>query len=197
MQDGGTAPVAASTRAGFAPGKNAVATLGYYRGRWGASGTNSTGQAASWIDAQTGPVKGTGSTASNAGDSFITPTALTGTFAAGAWTLTFTTCPLTATLTGRLRMRIWASVNADGSSARELTAGALIGQINTQSSTTTDYAGGFTWSPGAITLNNEYLFFQIEWQETTAGSANGATTRLRVGTSLVTSTNFTAQNAFT
>ena len=191
MQEGGVAPGAAVTTAGFNPAKTAVTTP-YFRGRWGASAKATAAQAASYIDSTSGPAKGTGATITTAGDSFITPSAYSGTFAAGAWTLTLSMRPSTVTVTGRLRMRVWASQNADGTSARELTSGALAGSINTQSSTTTTYTAGLTWSPGAITLNSEYIFFQIEWQETTAGTASGSATGLYLGTALVTTTDFAA-----
>lgn len=96
----------------------------------------------------------------------------------------------TAGAVGRLRMRVWASANADGSSARELTSGALIGAIVTLSTTVTNNST-MTWSPGAITLNNEYIFFQLEWQETTQGSATQDSALIYIGAaSGITTTNF-------
>ena len=190
MQDGGSAPSPVVSSAGFNPGKTAVTTP-YYRGRWGANGKATVASASSWIAGTSGPTAGTGTAATTAGDSFVTPTAYSGTFAAGAWTLALSMRPNLITLTGRLRMRVWASQNADGTSARELTSGALVGQINTQNSTSTTYAAGLTWSPGAITLDNEYLFFQIEWQETTAGTSNSSATGLYLGsTAAITTTDF-------
>lgn len=190
MQDGGSAPTAANSTAGWSVAKTAVTTP-FFRGRWGATSQANIAAASSYIAGTSGPAKGTGVGVTTAGDSFVSPTAYSGTFAAGAWTLTVTTRPTVATVTGRLRMRVWASANADGTSARELTSGALVGSTNTQSSTTTDYAAGFTWSPGAITLTNEFLFFQIEWEETVAGTSNSSATGLRLGVAAITTTNFT------
>jgi hypothetical protein len=90
----------------------------------------------------------------------------------------------TATLTGRLCMRVWASVNQDSTSARELTSGAVFSNvlgISTSGTTLTT-----SWSAPAITLNNEYLFFQLEWQEqTSTGSSVSDNALFRQGSSIV------------
>src|SRR5262245_10146667 len=119
LQDGGTAPTAANCAFGWQVAKTAVSTP-FWRSRLGATAVASVASASSLIAATSGPTPGTGTGATTAGDSFSTPTALTGTYAAGAWTISFTTRPTTVTAVGRLRMRVWASVNANGSSAREL-----------------------------------------------------------------------------
>ena len=187
LQDGGTAPSASSGGWGWQVAKTSVATP-YFRGR--STGVATVAQASSFLAAQTGPVAGTGATATTSADSLVTPSAYTGTFAAGAWTLNLVMRAATVTLTGRLQMRVWASVNADGSAARELTSAVLVGQINIMSATGVNYASGLTWSPGAITLSNEYLFFQFEWQETTAGTSNSSANTYFQGTSSITSTDF-------
>ena len=80
-----------------------------------------------------------------------------------------------ATHSGRWRCRVWASVNADGTSARELTSATLVGSIVTLNATGTTFASSATWAAPAITLTSEYLFFQLEWQITTAGTNNSCT----------------------
>jgi hypothetical protein len=101
----------------------------------------------------------------------------------------------TAGCVGHLNMRVWAATSADGQTGtRELTSGSLVGTAVTLSTTAdVNGMGTTTWSPGAITLNNEYLFFQLEWQETTQGSTNGCNVLYRNGTCLITTTNFTPQ----
>jgi hypothetical protein len=85
LQENGTAPTAANTSFGFAPAKLAVNN--FCKPRLGASGTSATTASTSFISGTSGPVKGTGATNTTAGDSFVTPNAYTGTFAAGAWTV--------------------------------------------------------------------------------------------------------------
>jgi hypothetical protein len=84
---------------------------------------------------------------------------------------------------GHVNMRVWKSVNADGSSATQLlanTAGATV-----TLSTTADVNSSISWSPGTLTLSNEYLFFQVEWQETTTGVVN-CNVLFRAGTAMIT-----------
>jgi hypothetical protein len=69
---------------------------------------------------------------------------------------------------GRARCRVWKSANADGSGATELTSSVLVGTTQVTSSNVTN----ITWTPGALTFTNEYLFFQIEWEITTAGTSS-------------------------
>ena len=138
-----------------------------------------------------GLTAGTGTAITTAGDCFISPQTYNGTFAAGAWIITLTTrCTVTGAQ-GRLRMRVWRSANANGTSATELTSGAIVGSIINHNATPTDFTSTLTWSPGAITLTNEYLFFQIEWQETTLG-ASTCNVLFRIGTASIRTTSFDA-----
>ena len=191
LQDGGSAPTAANTAFGWGVAKTSTATP-YYAAAIGATATVTTSQAGSVIASKTGPTKGTGSGNTTAGDSFVAGP-YTGTFAAGAWTLSPMIRAGTAGAVGHLNMRVWRSANADGSSAIELTSGSLVGTAVTLStSADVNGLGTTTWSPGALTLNNEYIFFQFEWQETTAGSSNNDNIFFRAGTALITSPNFAA-----
>jgi hypothetical protein len=83
-----------------------------------------------------------------------------------------------------LRLRVWASANADGSSARELTSGAQqTSTVTTNNSA--EQTSTLTWSAPAITLSNEYLFFQIECYIVSSGASN-AVLMHRLSTSIVT-----------
>src|SRR6516162_9711138 len=191
LQDGGSAPTAANTVFGWQINK---LPINYYRARLGATAVaTATGQSTSFISGASGPSVGTGSGITTAGDTFSTALPYSGTFLAGAWTLSLMLRASTAGCVGHLNMRVWASTSADGSSGvRELTSGSRVGTAVTLSTTADVNGMGTTgWSPGAITLTNEYSFFQLEWQETTTGSANGDNVLFRVGTCLVTTTNFT------
>jgi hypothetical protein len=191
LQEGGTAPTAANSAYGYAPGKLAVSN--FASSRLGATGTSATTSASSFIDSTSGPTKGTGALGTNSGDSFCTPTALSGTFANTAWTFALNMRAGVAGLNGIMRCRVWKSANADGSSATALTTSTLVTSAAAALSTTADTNLGFTWSPGAITLTNQYLFFQLEWKEsaTTAGSSNTDTALFRINTSTITTPSFT------
>jgi len=194
LQDGGTAPTAANTSFGLQTGKLAVGSFG--RMRLGATAVSTTTQTTTYIGSATGPTAGSGSGATTAGDSFrVGP--YTGNFASGNWSFSWVVRPTTATIQGRINMRVWRSANADGSSATEITSGKVNGSNpGSMSSTTTDYNSSITWAAPSITLNNEYLFFQLEYEElVAAGTANGSTFVFRVGTAQITTTNFA--NAYT
>lgn len=175
MQDGGSTPANSRAAFGYSPSNNPL-TNAYYRSYLGATGASLNSAASSWIDSASGPVKGTGTTNSNAGDSWISPTPYSGTFAAGSWTFSMGFQCTTAGASGRPRMRVWASANADGSSARVAGPGTIVGSIITLAGAGTTYTSTSSWSVGGnpVVLNNEYLFFQCEWQETTVGSASNA-----------------------
>jgi hypothetical protein len=169
MQDGGVPPTPTNARFGWTPGNKALTTP-YYRGRIGATTKSTVATASSYIDAATGPTKGTSNTNTTAGDSFVTPAPMTGSFAAGVWSFVWNLQETAInSATGRIRMRVWASANADGTAARELTAGTLVGATVTMLSTA-DVNSSVVWTSDVINLNNEYLFFQVEWQETTLGT---------------------------
>ena len=123
----------------------------------------------------------TGSTA----NAFKSPTALYGDFAATAWTLTFAVRAGTASSqAGRIRCRVFASKNADGSSARELTGSTQVGTTSSALSTSADVTTVVTWTPsGVISMQNEYLFFVIAWEITTASGSNNGDVLIRTGTS--------------
>ena len=150
----------------------------------------------------TTPIQPDGAPDNTLGDCFRSENTINGTFANANWSLSFQVegeTRSTSTHDGILRIRIWKSANADGSSPTELT-GATI--------TTTQYVNlansafqtiTATWSPGAvITLTNEYLFIQIAHQLDGAGSNANSDTHLVVGSSnTVTTSNFVGINVLT
>jgi F5/8 type C domain len=184
----GTAPTAANSTFGWGPAKTAVTTP-YYRGRLGQTTTGVDAAVASSYNAgTTGPTKGTNNTGA-AGDSFIAGP-FYGTFANTAWTFNCNLRAGTAGAIGHINMRFWRSPNADGSGATQITANTAGATITL--STTVDGNSSITWSPGQLVLVNQYLFFQVEWQETTAGSSNGNNVLFRIGTASITTADFVA-----
>jgi Concanavalin A-like lectin/glucanases superfamily len=98
-----------------------------------------------------------------------------GKFAAGPWVFHFPVRAVTAgeDQDGAIMVRVYRSKNADGSSATEITGAALTGSTVTNLSTSADQDSTITWEPGAIELNEEYLFFDVAWKIT--GVGGGAT----------------------
>lgn len=113
------------------------------------------------------------------------PTALTGVFSSGSWVFTFAVrAGVASSQAGRMRMRVFKSANANGSGATELTGSTQVGTTSAALSTSADVTTVVTWSPGTtITLNNEYLFFVIAWEITTASGSNTANVLIRTGQS--------------
>jgi hypothetical protein len=114
---------------------------------------------------------------------FKTPVALSGTFAATAWTFTFAVRATTASAqAGRMRLRVFRSVNASGAGATELTGSTQVGTTSSALSTSADVTTVVTWTPGAtITLNGEFLFFVLAWEIMTAGGSNSCDVSIRTG----------------
>lgn len=124
-----------------------------------------------------------------AGNAFRTPTAYTGTFAAGNWTLSAvfrSVVALATTQTQRIRYRVYRSANADGTGATEITnsytftpsggvqqTGQVVAWSNTVAGTGNTTANlpttSLTWAAPAITLDNEYLFFVCACQVQATG----------------------------
>jgi len=171
MQDGGTAPTAAASAFGWTTAKTATTTP-FWRARIGATATATVASATSNLDFAVDPNAGTGATITTSGDAFRSPVRYAGTFGAGNWTLNFGMRTLAATVVGNMRCRIWAGPASNGVNARELTSGALTGSTVSMIATATTYTSTITWNAPTIILDGEYLFFQVEWNETTAGTSN-------------------------
>src|SRR5262245_10561830 len=119
-------------------------------------------------------------------NAFKIPAALFGTFAATDWVFTFAVRAGTASSQrGRMRMEVYRSANADGSSATKLTSAIVVGTTTAAAlSTTADQTTTLTWSPGTtITLSGEYLFFAVAWEITTASGSNNGDVLIRTGQS--------------
>lgn len=191
LQDGGTAPTSANCQGLMNIGKLAVGSFaGCMCAGFGASGnSNSTVSTTSFIDSTTGPTAGTALTLNTLGDSFRTPATLSGAFAAGNWTITVGARSTNTNYQGRVRIRVYHSANVDGSSATEVTTATQVGSTGGVMSSTVSASSSITWAAPTFSITNEYLFFQIEWQEqTSAGASNTGKMTLRVGseTSIVT-----------
>lgn len=89
---------------------------------------------------------------------------LTVTIPAGDWTIPV---PLIAESTSaeganvRVRIRLWSSVNADGSAATELTAGAVVGTSVTTLQSEAASISTATITLGAVSFTAQYLFLQV------------------------------------
>lgn len=190
LQEGGSVPPVQNSAYGWTVAKTSVSTP-YWRARLGATALATVSSSTSNIAAAAGPLKGGGATNTTAGDSFATSISYNGVFAAGNWTFNFGMRAGTATSTGRMRLRVWASTSADGLTApRELTSGVQVGSIVTMSATGTTYTSTITWNAPQITLVNEYLFFQLEWEETTAGNSNSSSVVFYQSAATIVTTDF-------
>ena len=147
-------------------------TTPYYRGYIGAANfapATGVAQASSWNASTSGPTPGTGTGPTSTGDSYIAGP-FRGSFAAGAWTFNYW-CATNSNNApkGTFNTRIWKSANANGAGATQLAANAQSANVSALRTAT---ACVMTWAAPAITLNNEYIFFQIEWQATNVGQSN-------------------------
>lgn len=131
---------------------------------------------------------------STRGNAWRTPTTLNGSFPSANWTYSFVMRAATGTAQrGAMRVRLWRSANADGSGATEITAGAAETGITTNATTTNTTAITATVNPGAFSLANEYLFFQLAWKITTTGSGNTSVYRMTQDTNnKIVTADFTA-----
>ena len=168
LQDGGTAPTAATTTTGWQIATNAVGNSCIQNG-----GTEYVRNGANWG----ATLQPSATVSQTLGDCWRSENTLTGDFAATAWTITFGFRSVTAAWGGRLKLavRLWRSANANGTSAVELTAGRVASAATTANlSTTVDTTLSWTVSPGLETFTNEYLFVQVGLEVTAVGT--GTTT---------------------
>lgn len=137
----GSSTSASNTLYGFAPARAQPVPV-FFEGNPGSTFANSVSLSSSYTALSTGPVHGTNST--NTGDSFASTRPLSGTFATGNWTFNLNMRATVAGAVGRMRVRIWASSNADGSGARALST-SLVGATITLS-TSADQNSSITWA---------------------------------------------------
>lgn len=119
------------------------------------------------------------------GDSFRSTGTYSGSFASGTWAFHLRGIAVTnaSGQIGRVRIRVWRSVNADGSSANEITSAVAVGTTPGAAITTsTPQTSSATFNPGTVNVTNEYLLVQTAWEVTTAASMTGADVNLRIGT---------------
>ena len=116
-------------------------------------------------------------------DCYRLSTATTGSFSAGTWYSATSIIAVTASggAQGRTRVRLWRSSSASGALPTELTAGAMVGTICTNFSTTVANTSSSSTAIGAFSLNNEYLFCQIAWEITTIGNGTTRDVLVRIG----------------
>jgi hypothetical protein len=132
-------------------------------------------------------------------NAFKTMYPLNGTFDVGNWVFTFAVRAASSATgqCGRIRLRVFKSTSYNGSvSPTELTAATQIGTTTTALSTSADRTSVVTWAPGTtIVLNNEFLFFVVAWEVTTAATNANADVLIRsgqsAGGSFLTTPNYT------
>jgi hypothetical protein len=130
-------------------------------------------------------------------DAFRIPAALFGTFPAGNWTFQFAVRSLiqAGAADGQIVFRL-IKADADGSNATEITAAQQSASVVTNVGSAADSNSSLTLNPGAIVLNDQYLFIQIAWKRTGAGGMTTTNIRLRTGSAatptgtVIVSTNF-------
>ena len=188
LQDGGTAPTAATTGTGWTAGTNAAGQSCIQNG--GSKVARTSGQWGSALQPSAAP-------SDAIGDCWRSENTINGTFANANWTLIFRILSAASAYTGRFKLgvRIWRSADPTGAGAVEITSGRI-----TSAATTADLSTSMvlslpvTFTPGAeITLNNEYLFVSVGLEITSAGSGNLQDMLLRVSSSAqITTSSFSS-----
>jgi hypothetical protein len=110
--------------------------------------------------------------------------ATSGTFSAGTWYSSLSVIAVSASgATGELFFRLWRSTDPGAASPTELTGGNNQNPTTAVSNLLTTVAQSSSASThlGAITLTNEYLFFQSSWIITAAAGSNSADVLIRMG----------------
>lgn len=177
LQDGGTAPSSATMVTGWTTGTTVADR--YSRMSAGVERAATT---------FTSTVQPNGAPDNTLGDCFRSPLPLTGVFAAGNWTYSF---PIIASAssskTGRIRVRLWGSSNATGSSATEIGSARALSVANADD---VEAISSGTVSEPSVTLTNQYLFVQVAWHIVTDSSSSTSDVLLRTGSAgSVTTTN--------
>lgn len=175
LQEGGTAPTAATSGTGWATGTIAVPGAAKYQLMQCGSLLTGSGFFTSPVEPASAP---------NGTDCFRSENAYTGTFANSNWVLVFgqhdagVGGPTDGTI--GLQVRIWRSTSPTGVGATELTSAAQSSNTTTGIAYT-ETALTVTWTPGAtFALNGEYLFVQVAAKATVSVTA-GLDLTLMVG----------------
>lgn len=124
-----------------------------------------------------------GSPLGSAEDCWRISAATTGQFSAGTWYSSLTLIAVTAggSQDGRARFRLWKSANADGTTATELTQGAMVGTTVTNLSTTVAQSSSASTQIAVSGLTSEYLFMQVAWEITGAATNTNRDVLIRLG----------------
>ena len=117
------------------------------------------------------------------GDCFRTPSRLRGDFLAGNFVCAFPVIAVSSgnNQDGRIRLRLWRSRFPDGALAHEITGSTLLGTVVTNLATSLQQISTVTLTLPAFALAREFLFFQIAWEITGAGSTITRDVLLRSG----------------
>lgn len=162
LQVGGSAPSTATTATGWTVdtvGATNYALMAYASER-ASSVFSGTAQPA-------------GNPDNSLGDCFRSTSTMSGDFATGVWTIAIPVIAVSAAAgqDGRVRVRLWKSANATGTSPTEITSGAVAGTTVTNLATGAEQVS--TVTTGSITgfsMANEYLFVQVAWEITGAAT---------------------------
>lgn len=141
----------------------------------------------------TSTVQPDGSIDTTVGDCMRSTNTYNGGFASGNWTINGVVIAVAngGSQDGTMGFRLFRSVNANGSSATEITGAVQTGATVTDLTAATQQNSSITFNPGAFSVADEYLFVQIGWQRTGAGAMTTSDVIFRVGstaTRVVTST---------
>jgi hypothetical protein len=131
------------------------------------------------------------------GDCFRSDDRYTGDFAAGNWTFSFEIkgdSQATGVHDGLLRIRMWKSNDPIGAGAAEITAATQETSGYTDLLNSVIQTLTLVFDPGAISLDNEYIFVQVAHRITDAGNNSASDVHLHVGSNnSVISTDFTEE----
>lgn len=107
----------------------------------------------------------------------------TGTFSAGTWYSAASIIAVTnaSSQAGRARFRIWRGQSPDGVGVTELTRGTMVGSTTAALSTTVAASSSASTQIASSAVTNEYLFLEMAWETTTAGTNANADALIRLG----------------
>lgn len=162
LQQGGSAPSTATTATGWTV--DTVASSNYALMAYASERASTT---------FSGTAQPAGNPDNSLGDCFRSTNTLSGDFATGAWTIAVPVIAVSAAAgqDGRVRVRLWKSANATGTSPTEITAGAVAGTTVTNLATGAEQISTVTTSSiTGFSMANDYLFVQIAWEITGAAT---------------------------
>lgn len=162
LQTGGSPPSTATTATGWTV--DTVASGNYALMAYASERLSST---------FSGTAQPAGNPDNSLGDCFRSTSTMSGDFATGVWTIAVPVIAVSAAAgqDGRVRVRLWKSANATGTSPTELTSGAVAGTTVTNLTTGAEQISTVTTSSiTGFSMANEYLFVQIAWEITGAAT---------------------------